>query len=104
MTASVADILRQAADLIEPEGAWTQKSYAKGRTGREVQPEGNAAVCWCAIGALRRVDGEGVYGVLDALRGHIGAYAITVWNDDPYRTQAEVVTAFRAAADKAEEA
>ena len=90
---SVAEILNAAADLIEPEGAWTQGSY--GGSG-----------CWCAMGAINHVGGflSDINEASIALARSLGFQfpnSIPDWNDDPYRTQSEVVAALRAAADKA---
>ena len=55
---TVAETLRAAADLIEPEGAWTQGSYWKGADGdcyNNGYPDGALPLCWCALGALGEV-------------------------------------------------
>jgi hypothetical protein len=64
----------------------------------------DAAVCWCALGAIRRVVGPSghVTDAWDALRASAHVVSIVDWNDAPSRTQAEVVAAFREAAAKAE--
>ncbi len=86
----------------EPEGAWCQRSAARDRRGRSVKPESDAAVCWCAMGAINRVVGDGlsfdIYAARFALRETIRVQYIAGWNDDKTRTQAEVVTALRNAA------
>lgn len=99
---TIADVLERAADLIEPEGAWTQ-----GRFGSR------AAGCYCAYGAMieaYRDFGEpnsGLYSNLytsatrcleDAIGGRVAAF-----NDAPDRTQAEVVAKLREAAALARE-
>lgn len=50
------DILIKARELISDPERWTQGAYAKDSSGREVY-DSDAAVCWCGIGALRRVAG-----------------------------------------------
>jgi hypothetical protein len=106
MTASVADILRQAADLIEPKGAWTKHAMAREIGGRHVPVESTTAVCWCAVGAIVRLAPGYAANQLycDAIRAierQVGG-PVPAFNDAAGRTQAEVVAALRAAADKAE--
>jgi len=96
---TVADILTAAADLIEPEGAWTQETYG-------VPAEGGSYSCLCLYGAIceairtaeadDRLEDRAFYTV----RRLVGENPIG-WNDTEGRTQAEVVAALRAAAEKA---
>lgn len=101
---SVADILDRAADLIEPEGAWIQGDWA-------LDAEGNAAgyhggVCWCADGAILQVAHSIPGGPDEAWEAFTDAVGVSLigFNDAPGRTQAEVVAALRAAAEKARQA
>lgn len=105
---TVADILTAAADLIEPEGAWTQGEYGRLPSGRAALNVRDDAVCRCLIGAiftvlppesgcLHEVEKGPAVQTMNEFLG-IGAYH---WNDAPERTQAEVVAALRAAAEKA---
>lgn len=110
---TVADILTAAADLIEPEGRWTQGHTARDRDGRVVPCDARNAFCYCAIGALWRAGGlarltEARTALAQALGYHADKYnrwrgkaPVPCWNDAPERTQAEVVAALRAAAEKA---
>ncbi|UIJ43764.1 hypothetical protein LZK98_11745 [Sphingomonas cannabina] len=95
---SVADVLERAADLIEPEGKWTQKNG------------GVRGVCWCASTAIGAAHPDGI--ALDAQRffanlispgGGLAIVRIWCWNDAPERTQAEVVAKLREAAALARE-
>lgn len=95
---AVADVLNGAADLIERDG-WTQNQYRSVDGGR----------------CLSRAIGDCVPGHFDAawwhsplyeeaadyLRITIGRHFLAGWNDQPGRTQAEVVAALRAAAERA---
>lgn len=54
---SVADTLRRAKALISQPGHWTQHSEARTGGGSSVMPSNPRATRWCAIGAIRRVDG-----------------------------------------------
>jgi hypothetical protein len=98
----IADILDRAADLIEPEGAWTQESYARDENGSGIADGRHAnAVCWCGVGALEKAGGDLVG---DALAKAIRAVlpkdceSFVVFNDTLGRTQAEVVAKLREAA------
>lgn len=101
--ASVADILDRAADLIAPEGAWTQGALARCEDGTayvdELPPD---PTCFCAEGAIQSANGrrgaKSERAAFDALRRVIPTDFIHEWNDRPTRTQAEVVTALRRAA------
>ena len=101
----IADVLDKAADLIEPEGAWTQGAEARDANGEELSYPYDDAVCFCAGGAVWKA-------------GHEWSVAISAWrlfqstvpyedgpewNDEPERTQAEVVAKLREAAAKARE-
>jgi len=103
-TTTASDVLRKAADLIEPEGAWTQSSFARSRTKRRVGPLSPKATCWCVMGALLKASSDGDDEALDQagelLTAIVPADSIVEWNDAPSRTQAEVVAALRAAADQ----
>jgi len=102
---TVADILTAAADLIEPEGRWTTGAFARTVKGRVIGSSEAPATCWCAVGAVYRSayphGSYRVYRALELLSDTVGCYHIGGWNDAPERTQAEVVAALRAAAEKA---
>lgn len=55
---SVADTLRRAKALIENPNHWIQGQFAiGGADGYSVSPNSARAKAWCAVGALRRIDG-----------------------------------------------
>jgi hypothetical protein len=98
----VADILRSAADLLEPEGAWTQGALAEDQHGREVNYASPDARSWCAGGAILKIAGDRppadqVFDFLSQyLRfGHVGLW--NDWQDGPE----PVLAALRAAAETA---
>lgn len=105
MSDAVADVLERAADLIEPEGRWTQGVLAKSAGGVPVAPEHDCAVCWCASGAIIRISGDRLpKAAWYALKCIIGlGEIIPSWNDAPERTQSEVVAKLREAAKLARE-
>lgn len=92
---TVADVLERAADLIEPEGKWTQGEMARDRNGVMTGAECEDAECFCAWGAMLRVGG--VSGAPTFFRSYVGA-AISAYNDSPERKQPEVVAKLREAA------
>lgn len=95
-----SEILRAAADKLRG-GHWIQ-----GRMSDSDSYE--TSTCFCALGALCAVGKElgiSVRRALNALRTLVSGYPfgpIAAWNDDPSRTEAEVVAAFEAAAAAAE--
>ena len=88
---SVADVLHRAADLIERRG-WRQG--AARMSNRH---------CYCALDALEAVcsDRPGQVAAFSVLIDTLGVSSLTGWNDTPGRTKAEVVAAFRDAAERA---
>ena len=102
---TVSDILNAAADLIEPEGCWTQGAYARAAGGHVTPHRENTAVCFCAAGAIyRATDAEigmsppAIAAAFEAALDAMGVRRISEFNDAPGRTQAEVVAALRKAA------
>lgn len=90
--AEVREILSKAADYLSQPGHWTQR-----------QPQDGAAVC--AVRAITHAASQlGAteterYGACKAVMSVVGVTgALFLWNDAPGRTQAEVVAAFRKAA------
>lgn len=104
---TVADILTAAADLIEPEGAWTQGEWWLTARAKPTKTARYAA-CMCVEGAIAKAAGIAPARVYAHPAGAAFVDAIIPfewdipeWNDAPERTQAEAVAALRAAADKA---
>ena len=102
MSGAVVDVLTKARELLTPEGAWGQGSYTP------------APGCYCILGALcqagtgdadfdRLPTGHGrpwdsVWGALNLVRPAARRFgSVSVWNDAPDRTQAEVLAALDAA-------
>jgi hypothetical protein len=95
----ISEVLTKAADLIEPEGAWTQGRDAGSANGAGVALDSPKAVCWCMVGAIRKITGatlgEGpAKPALRLVRDYLGRAPID-YNDDPHRTQKEVVNTLR---------
>jgi hypothetical protein len=99
-----SEVLERAAALIEPEGAWTQRAYARNALGKVVSSDDADAVCWCAFGAVNRVRRPhhvAPSGFLDDLFERANGSAFEKLNDTRGRTQAEVIAALRKAAELA---
>ena len=94
MDSKVKEVLVKARSKIEQ--GWCQGASARGRGGRtDVACADDAAREWCALGAILAVCGPGPeYQFVDAFMVNAGVQHITVWNDRPGRTQAEVLAAF----------
>jgi hypothetical protein len=99
---TVAEVLRAAADLIEPEGKWTQRSEARTVTGRPVGACEENAACWCILGAVQRVGGRFAEREVTPALKKVIRFQPWIWNDHKRRTQAEVVAKLREAAALAE--
>lgn len=99
---TVSEVLSKAADLLEPEGAFTKGAYARDIFNADVDEDAPDAVCWCAIGALWLTSPTGKT-TQEARRYllEVTGQGITAWNDAPERTQAEVVAALREASKRA---
>jgi hypothetical protein len=102
----VSEILSKAADLIEPEGAWLQAYSAKNADGEPVSSSDARACKFCIYGAMARIcdrDADARQRARDFIHPVIGTELISIWNDAPERTQAEVVSALREASTLAKE-
>lgn len=92
---AIAAKLDEARALIERPYGWARNDY-----------EVNGA--YCTIGAIRKVTSgdpstwsEDSGCIEHFMRRSIGRCWLDVWNDEPERTQAEVIEAFRKAAELA---
>ena len=98
------EVFRRAAELISGPGCWTQGSYARSETGTPVTAWSPHARSWCIFGAIQRVT-EWDFRMYDRCRDVMtkkvienGGPSVSVWNDSPGRTQAEVVAFLEALA------
>jgi hypothetical protein len=87
MSDQVADVLDDAADLLEC-GGWIQEALYDSEGG------------FCSVGALYEVCEDplvrnAAYGALFPLNGR---RSVADWNNDPLRTKQQVLDAFRTAA------
>ncbi len=101
------EVCRAAAELLEPEGRWTQDAYARDSRGSSaVERLSPTAVCWCiaggidrSIGAIGTVAGLEARKLVARVLNLSAGYGAALWNDTPGRTQAEVVAVLRRAAE-----
>lgn len=105
---TVSQVLDRAADLIEPEGAWTQGTLFRKANGKEARVSDKDKVCFCAAGALVETGGpwSAAWSFLEDTLPPTRNRAlnpVAVFNDAPKRTQPEVVAALRKAAALARE-
>jgi len=104
MSAEIADVLDRAADRIERDG-WWQGGYYQGSaeeiatTPLRIALRVTSRPC-CAIAAvMAEAPSRHMSHLAErALERFLGVPLVTVWNDAPERTQAEVVAAIRGAA------
>lgn len=87
----------RALELIKM--GWTQGSKARDMDGKSCLFSGLPPVAWCAYGALETAypSWEGMKAALARVRDVLGSNAIMAWNDEPGRTQVEVVAVFEKA-------
>lgn len=82
----------RAWKLLEQPGTWTQFRSARDAAGRLIGIRSHDACQWCALGAIGAVypDDE-IIALETRLRQQTPMGSIARWNDDPARTQSEVV-------------
>lgn len=100
----LSQVLEEAADLLAKPGAWTQGALSRDADGKNVPL--NDGICFCMGGAISKsADGAKTAQrkAMQAVRDVVGAGWVAGWNDDPKRTQAEVVAKLREAAALAKE-
>jgi len=78
--------LKAARELLAQPGKWTKHVYARDPSGNAVPPRRDNAVCFCALGALRKVTNafaeDIIRSEITALEGCLpGPFAIDVFND-----------------------
>lgn len=75
---TTADLLREARDLIADPKCWTQGELARDAGGSPCDPDAPEAVCWCAAGAIFKVEGAGVGEALQAFRASMREYGFLI--------------------------
>lgn len=79
------------------ERGWCQGAYAKTCEGFSVPPLNRYAVAWCILGAVHAAKlGQNEFiNAMTTIAKQIGTNDIHGWNDDPSRTQHEVLIMLR---------
>jgi hypothetical protein len=104
-------MMGDARSLVE--GGWCQGAQARDREGREVPAWSSEAHTWSVLGALlaswhrhedllgsgdqvvaHLADAEALGEATQALGEIVRTASLEAWNDDPARTQADVIAAF----------
>lgn len=99
------EILIAARAKIEREENWTRGAYARDWAGGVRLPQSEAAVCFCALGAVRSVQCHYEEGdrAIFALRHEISGTPVSDFNDNPATTHADILALFDRAIRKAGE-
>ena len=100
------EIYNKTADILEK--GWTQEAMARDKYGTMVSSFNPNAVSFCLGGALtlvfRRYLGRGYKKLREYLEVPNSAHStLSAWNDDPKRTQEDVIELLRNAAKRADE-
>jgi hypothetical protein len=105
------ELLQRACDLVR--GGWSQHADARSAEGVEVQPWHETAAAWSLLGALvaaleEQADHHGrdlplddLAAALNELAARIDDDSLTNWNDEPTRTQGDVINTLQEAATSA---
>lgn len=109
------DVLREARNILSKRGAWTTKVMARDANNERTTPDSPSAVCFCAMGAVRRAaytlaprmvfteSEEFFYRVWTLLtargkqewaRRHRSRFVLTDWNDMKSRRKEHVISLF----------
>lgn len=85
------EVFLAARKLLEPEGAWTQGTYARNAAGGHVTCWDPTAVCWCLEGAIRKAaNDEDEWSEAFAALGKV-LLLPSLWNDHPGRRHKDVL-------------
>ncbi len=84
----VEKLLREAGQLITPEGAWCRGTYAEDANGLATDYSGHNAVAFCAAGAVQRLLSKHSFGysttcyaLLNGAAHRLGAHSAVFAND-----------------------
>lgn len=99
---TVDEILDAAADLIEPPGTWVQGAFATNKEGLLVFVSSKEAHAFCMVGALQKITGTAPSTYFPAITYLVNNLPCTgiEFNENPDRTQEEVVSKLREVAQK----
>ena len=89
-----------AAEIETHPERWTKGEYARDSMGTVEAANSSRAVCWCSYGLMLR---DHIVSDKFLMSAIMHPFNIATWNDAPERTAADVVAAFRLAAELAEQ-
>lgn len=72
MTSTLSDLASRAADLIEDPDRWCRWEVSVDAGWVPCPPSDPSARRWCAIGAVRVIDPDGLGALVDAALHHFG--------------------------------
>lgn len=109
MDTAAVQLLCSARDLVRR--GWTQHAEGRDAHGAAVEPCDPTVTSWSLLGALvvalEQQDGRDelllveLADALDALALYVDSDSLADWNDDPRRTQSDVIAVLDAATDAA---
>ncbi len=80
----------KAHELLAQPGAWTQHTRARNSKGKMVRTFDEDACSWCLVGALEKCYESKYHIPRNRVHQELQTWP-TSWNDEPERTQEEVV-------------
>ena len=103
---NIAERLESVKKIVA--SGWTQQHYARDEKGIQTFIHDDEATCWCIMGAIYKTANDlrsqarhmctaEMVGVLREANGWEEGYHIPTWNDEPGRTQEEVIAAIETA-------
>lgn len=103
MQTEIIEILEKAKRLISRKNSWIRHAAFGFRkaNGKVVRYPTGKVNCWCAFGAIEQASGKGgSRQACEELAKTIDNPIIAAWNDKKWRTQAQVVAAFKKTIDR----
>lgn len=111
----VLQIVKRAREIISAPGAWTQNAFARRVDGSRVDPTSEGACKFCAVGALAKahleikmktisqdlMEASNFVGMCIPGATQTWRLSLASYNDDPDRTQEEVIAVFDRAIERA---
>lgn len=106
---SMAELLKNARELITDPAHWTQGAYAKNEYGSTTESHADNATCWCAYGVIRKVAYDNDSNSVEGLENAIDACATLLTGEEcdgiafnDSHTHAEVLQMFNCAIKRSE--
>ena len=82
-TTTIYYLTMKAWQLLEDPKHWTKDAFARNKDGQEVDESSPDAVCWCVVGACRKLyTYEERKKIYDRLRPAVPYNVVMDWNDN----------------------